>query len=132
MSRVLTSAEILGITDTTPPLTDADVRAAVAYALGRHWRGEWLLAGEERAREVRRGDWACGGWPTDRYSVDCLADQRGLWVCAEDSAVPRGSLVRPRPAPLAARGGFIPWRVAESILRVAQTDDGVLFSLEAT
>lgn len=128
-NRVLTEAELHGITGDEPPLTDADIRTAVTYALSG-WYGEWLLAGGERAHHVRTGvRGGCVGWPTDHTSISIGRSHRGLLVRISEHPEGRNCPIWPRPAPAAVRAGRITWRQAEDILRATQDDEGALFAL---
>lgn len=126
-NRILTDAEVHGITGNEPPLIDADIRTAVDYALSG-WYGEWLLAGGDRAHHVRTGQGGCAGWPTDHHSISVGRGRRGLLVRISDHPEGRQSTIRPRPAPTAVRAGRIPWRTAETVLRQlrASTEQGAL------
>lgn len=115
-NRVLTETEVHGITGDEPPLTDADVRTAVAYGLSG-WCGEWLLAGGDRAHQIRTSDGGCAGWPTDYCSISVGRSRRGLLVRISEHPEGRECTIRPRPAPAAVRAGRITWRHAETVLR---------------
>jgi hypothetical protein len=130
VNRVLTQAEVLGITGDEPPLTDADIHTAVTYALSG-WRGEWLLDGGDRAHYVRTQEGGCAGWPTDHCSISVGRGRRGLLVCIREHPEGRDNPIRPRPAPATVRTGHIPWRTAEVILRqLREPAADALFDLE--
>lgn len=127
----MTSVHVYGITGDEPPLTPADIRDAVAYALGG-WFGDWLLDGGDRAHHVCvQMQAGCSGWINDRRSVSADLRRDGLHVCITEHREPRGAPF-PRSAPVAVRAGRIPWRQAEEVLRAIRSDDGALFSLEVS
>lgn len=105
MSRVLTCAEVAGISGDETPLTADDTAAGVRYAL-KSWRGPALLDDDPH---VRGGDWGTGGRLPDGRNVFCIADGWGVWI-----RITSGE---------AATAGHVPWRAAKAILAAAHTDD---------
>lgn len=92
--RLLTAAEVIGITGTEPPLTPADVTAVAR----RYYTPERAAAVFARDRDRSRNTACSGG----SFELFFNSDQRGLWAHAGDD---------PR------RAGHIPWRDLEDVLR---------------
>ena len=112
MSRLLTHAEVCGITGREDPLIDADIRFAVHTAYSP-WRAKAALTGRPDARE---SDWGCAGRYDHRHLV-CGSDGRGLWVRVIDYSSDRR----------AERAGHIPWRTAEAVLKEREAGQQSLF-----
>lgn len=125
------TAQILGLTGDEPPLTPDDIRRAVRFALSG-WYGEWLLAGGDRAHQIRSRDGGSAGWIDEHTSVNVTYRRSGLLIRVSEHPGGRAAAMRPGPPPppTAVRFGCVTWRQAEDVLRAAQQDDGALFNLE--
>lgn len=108
MSRLLTAAELTGVTREDPPLTLEYLRQAMPMMYGRG-RVAKVLAGDP----PRSADWGCAGTygPGDRYFLSARGDRTGIWIRITD-----------RISGSAIAGGHVPWELAEAQLAPYKQD----------
>ncbi|MFE9099774.1 hypothetical protein [Actinomadura geliboluensis] len=107
--RLLTAAEVIGITGNEPPLTPDDVDAIARRYYSPDRAAAVLTGDRERALDT-----SCGGGNSEMFF---MADQRGLWAHAGND---------PR------RAGHIPWRDLEAVLHRNATPSAVRALVDAS